>query len=80
MLCRRRSAKPVMKNELWNGLSSGNLQVVASDHCSFNLKGQKDLGRDNFTKIPNGAPGLETDFRLSMPVELAKAESRSPIC
>jgi dihydropyrimidinase len=49
---------------LWNGLSSGNLQVVASDHCSFNFKGQKDLGRDNFTKIPNGAPGLETRVQL----------------
>jgi dihydropyrimidinase len=51
------------EDELWNGLSSGNLQVVASDHCSFNLKGQKELGRDDFTKIPNGAPGLETRFQ-----------------
>jgi dihydropyrimidinase len=49
---------------LWNGLVSGNLQVVASDHCSFNLKGQKELGRDDFTKIPNGAPGLETRVQL----------------
>jgi dihydropyrimidinase len=49
---------------LWNGLDSGNLQVVASDHCSFNFKGQKDLGLDDFTKIPNGAPGLETRVQL----------------
>lgn len=49
---------------LWNGLSSGNLQVVASDHCSFNFKGQKELGRNDFTKIPNGAPGLETRVQL----------------
>jgi dihydropyrimidinase len=56
--------QPGNEEELWNGLSSGNLQVVASDHCSFNLKGQKDLGRDNFTKIPNGAPGLETRVQL----------------
>ena len=49
---------------LWNGLSSGNLQVVASDHCSFNFKGQKDLGLNDFTKIPDGAPGLETRVQL----------------
>lgn len=49
---------------LWCGLSSGNLQVVASDHCSFNFKGQKDLGLNDYTKIPNGAPGLETRVQL----------------
>ncbi len=49
---------------LWSGLETGNLQVVASDHCSFNLKGQKDMGRSNFTKIPNGAPGLENRVQL----------------
>lgn len=49
---------------LWNGLISGNLQVVASDHCSFNLKDQKELGRGDFTKIPNGAPGVETRVQL----------------
>ncbi len=49
---------------LWSGLVSGNLQVVASDHCSFNFVGHKDLGRDNFTKIPNGAPGVETRVQL----------------
>lgn len=49
---------------LWDGLASGNLQVVASDHCSFNLNGQKELGRNDFTKIPNGAPGVETRVQL----------------
>jgi len=49
---------------LWSGLDSGNLQVVASDHCSFNLKAQKELGRNDFTKIPNGAPGVETRVQL----------------
>ncbi len=49
---------------LWSGLASGSLQVVASDHCSFNLKGQKDLGESDFTKIPNGAPGVETRVQL----------------
>lgn len=49
---------------LWDGLSSGNLQVVASDHCSFNMKEQKELGLKDFTKIPNGAPGVETRVQL----------------
>lgn len=44
---------------LWNGLARGNLQVVSTDHCPFYFKGQKDLGRDFFGDIPNGAPGIE---------------------
>ncbi|HEV8635299.1 MAG TPA: dihydropyrimidinase [Chloroflexota bacterium] len=49
---------------LWRALANGSLQAVTSDHCSFNLKGQKELGRDDFTKIPNGGPGIEE--RLTM--------------
>ncbi len=49
---------------LWDGLASGNLQVVASDHCSFNFKEQKEMGRNDFSKIPNGAPGVETRVQL----------------
>lgn len=49
---------------LWHGLASGALQAVASDHCSFNWHGQKEMGRGNFTKIPNGAPGVETRVKL----------------
>ncbi len=45
--------------ELWAGLSAGDLHVVATDHCPFNFEGQKDLGLDDFSKIPNGAPGIE---------------------
>jgi dihydropyrimidinase len=44
---------------LWQALAQDGLRVVASDHCPFNFKGQKELGRDDFTKIPNGAPGIE---------------------
>jgi dihydropyrimidinase len=44
---------------LWRGLVSQDLQIVGSDHCSFNYAGQKELGRDDFTAIPNGAPGAE---------------------
>ena len=46
------------QDALWAGLRDGSVQCVATDHCSFNFKGQKDLGKDDFTKIPNGAPGL----------------------
>lgn len=45
--------------ELWAGLSAGDLHVVATDHCPFNFEGQKDLGLGDFSKIPNGAPGIE---------------------
>ncbi len=44
---------------LWEALADGSLDVVATDHCPFNLYGQKDVGLHNFTKIPNGAGGIE---------------------
>jgi dihydropyrimidinase len=44
---------------LWHGLQTQDLQIFGSDHCSFNYAGQKELGRDDFTAIPNGAPGAE---------------------
>lgn len=47
------------QNSLWQGLKFGDLSAVATDHCPFCFNGQKDLGRDSFTKIPNGAPGVE---------------------
>ncbi len=49
---------------LWDGLGSGSLQVVSTDHCPFNYRGQKDLGWEDFTRIPNGGPGIE--HRLSL--------------
>jgi dihydropyrimidinase len=48
---------------LWKGLACGIIKVVATDHCPFFLK-QKELGKDDFTKIPNGAPGIETRLVL----------------
>lgn len=45
--------------ELWKGLKTDDLQVISTDHCPFCMKEQKELGRDDFTKIPNGAPGVE---------------------
>ena len=44
---------------LWEAIERGWLQVVGSDHCGFNFKEQKEIGRGDFTKIPNGAPGVE---------------------
>jgi dihydropyrimidinase len=49
---------------LWKGLADGTFDTVATDHCPFNLFGQKDLGLNDFTKIPNGAGGIE--HRLSL--------------
>jgi len=45
---------------LWSGLAVGDVDTIGTDHCPFNLVGQKDLGRDDFTRIPNGMPTVET--------------------
>jgi dihydropyrimidinase len=45
--------------ELWKGLQMDDLQVISTDHCPFCMKEQKELGLNDFTKIPNGAPGVE---------------------
>ncbi|HCP44548.1 MAG TPA: dihydropyrimidinase [Deltaproteobacteria bacterium] len=49
---------------LWEGLKYGHLANVATDHCPFCFKGQKELGRESFTQIPNGAPGVENRMSL----------------
>jgi dihydropyrimidinase len=52
------------QEKLWHGLTHDTLQVVSTDHCPFCFKEQKELGIDDFTKIPNGGPGIE--HRLSL--------------
>jgi dihydropyrimidinase len=52
------------QEKLWQGLAHDHLQVVSTDHCPFCFKEQKELGKDDFTKIPNGGPGIE--HRLSL--------------
>jgi len=52
------------QDKLWKGLAQDQLQVVSTDHCPFCYKEQKELGKDDFTKIPNGGPGIE--HRLSL--------------
>ena len=52
------------QNELWTGLRMNDLQVVSTDHCPFCFKDQKQLGKDDFSKIPNGGPGVENRMSL----------------
>jgi dihydropyrimidinase len=52
------------QDKLWQGLKGNDLQVISTDHCPFCFKEQKELGRDDFTKIPNGGPGVE--HRMSL--------------
>jgi len=52
------------QERLWQGLASDELQVVATDHCPFRMSDQKALGRDDFTKILGGVPGIETRMSL----------------
>ncbi len=49
---------------LWDALQEGVLEVVSTDHCPFNLKGQKELGRGDFRRIPGGGAGIQD--RLSL--------------
>jgi dihydropyrimidinase len=52
------------QDELWKGLAKDQLQVISTDHCPFCFKEQKELGKDDFTKIPNGGPGVENRLAL----------------
>jgi dihydropyrimidinase len=52
------------QDKLWQGLAGNDLQVISTDHCPFCFKEQKTLGLDDFTKIPNGGPGVE--HRMSL--------------
>jgi dihydropyrimidinase len=52
------------QDKLWEGLRKNTLQVVSTDHCPFCYKEQKELGKGDFTKIPNGGPGIEHRLQL----------------
>jgi dihydropyrimidinase len=49
---------------LWHALEHGSLSVVSTDHCPFRFADQKSLGRHDFTKIPNGGPGIENRLQI----------------
>jgi dihydropyrimidinase len=51
-------------DDLWTGLVKDDLQLVSTDHCPFDFHGQKELGRGDFRKIPNGLPGVEDRLDL----------------
>jgi dihydropyrimidinase len=59
---------------LWNAVRTDVLSAVSTDHCAFRWNGQKTLGRDDFSKIPNGAPGIED--RLHVIHELGVRQGR----
>jgi dihydropyrimidinase len=52
------------QDDLWRGLRTNDLSVVSTDHCPFCFKDQKELGRGDFSKIPNGIPGVENRMDL----------------
>lgn len=56
--------KPADQAALWRALAAGDIDTVSTDHCAFNLKGQKELGRLDFTKIPGGIPSVEHRMAL----------------
>lgn len=49
---------------LWAALSAGSIRTIGTDHCPFNFVGQKDMGRERFTEIPGGLPGIESRLAL----------------
>jgi dihydropyrimidinase len=49
---------------LWKALQDGTLSVVSTDHCPFRFADQKSLGKNDFTKIPNGGPGIENRMQI----------------
>jgi dihydropyrimidinase len=49
---------------LWHALEDGTLSVVSTDHCPFRFADQKSLGKNDFTKIPNGGPGIENRLQI----------------
>ena len=57
---RDKSNQPV----LWDAVRTDVLSAISTDHCAFLLDGQKTLGKDDFSKIPNGAPGLEDRLKM----------------
>ena len=68
------------QEHLWKGLRRGAIQTVSTDHCSFTLA-QKDMGREDFTKIPGGLPGVETRGELLYSYGVAKRKiSAAQMC
>ena len=52
------------QDAIWNALASRTISTIATDHAPFDFKGQKEMGRGDFTKIPNGIPSIEDRVNL----------------
>ena len=52
------------QDAIWNALASRTVSTIATDHAPFDYKGQKEMGREDFTKIPNGIPSIEDRINL----------------
>ena len=52
------------QDRLWDAVANDVLSIVSTDHCAFLWDGQKTLGKDDFSKIPNGGPGLENRLQM----------------
>jgi dihydropyrimidinase len=59
-----RDTKEGHQEELWKALVTDDLQLIGTDHCPFDFEGQKELGRGDFRKIPNGLPAVENRVDL----------------
>ncbi len=63
---------------LWNAIQSGIISTVATDHAPFDFKGQKEMGRDDFTKIPNGIPSVQ--HRVDLLYSYGVCKGRLDLC
>ena len=66
---------PDHREALWAALADGDIQFVGTDHCSFDIAGQKDAATD-FSQVPNGGPGIELRMVLLYSEGVAGAGSR----
>ena len=63
---------------LWNAVRTDVLSVISTDHCAFLWDGQKTMGRDDFSKIPNGGPGLENRLHMIHEFGARRADLAQP--
>jgi len=66
------------QEHLWNAIRSGEIHTVATDHAPFDFHGQKEMGRDDFTKIPNGIPTIQ--HRVDLLYSYGVCKGRIDLC